>query len=382
MKTYIKPLAIIALVGLAPTASLLAEQSNQAEPFFGMYGTVKDTAAETREYILKCKEAGINVLIPSLSGGGGVIWKTDTEFYYPPLQAALDSGYDSLADFIKVAHENGMKVIPSIAIGPINKLAKEHPEWVTRDRNGKPSTETGPTSLAFSYPEARAAKIANLIDLIKGYEVDGIVLDYCRYPEHTKTPETAYGYYGYDEPLVKACQEIYGFDPRKETLNSQRWHLFSQLRMDSVTAFVMELRAEMKKSGKNVSLIAFGDTDPVLEANCCGRDYASWSRKGLVDAFLAGSYTETPETMGKVLAKIREAIGPKMKLYPSLTPFNDRIITEAQMLEMAKICLEAGSDGLWIYRDDYFEKHNLWDAASKTSKLLNATRISQPLVAK
>ncbi len=379
MKTYIRSLAVIALTGLAPVANMLAEQ---AEPFYGMYGTVKENAAETKAYILKCKEAGINVLVPSLSGGGGVIWKTDTEMYYPPLQAALDGGYDALADFIKVAHENGMKVIPSIAIGPINKLAKEHPEWVTKDRNGKPSTETGPTSLAFSYPEARAAKIANLMDLIKGYDVDGVVLDYCRYPEHTKTPETAYGYYGYDEPLVKACQEIYGFDPRKEVLNSPRWYLFSQLRMDSVTAFVMELRAEMKKTGKNLSLIAFGDTDPVLEAHMCGRDYASWSKKGLVDAFMAGSYTETPANMAKTLAKIREAIGPKMKMYPSLTPFNDHITSESQMLEMAKICLEAGSDGLWIYRDDYMEKHNLWDALRKTSKLMDEDLRAKPLAAK
>ena len=145
--------------------------------FFGLYGVCRDTHEETREYVKKCKAAGITVLIPSISGGGGAIWKTGTEDYYPPLKQAFDSGYDALAELIKVAHENGIKVMPSVAVGPVSKIAREHPEWVTLDRNGDPSPKTGPASLAFSYPEARAARLAGLMDLVTGYDVDGVVLD-------------------------------------------------------------------------------------------------------------------------------------------------------------------------------------------------------------
>lgn len=197
------------------------------------------------------------------------------------------------------------------------------------------------------------------------------MLDYCRYPENTSKPDQSYGFYGYDEPFIEVCQKLYGFDPRKETLNSPKWNLFNQLRQDSVTAFVSEFRDALKTSGKKITLIAFGDTQPDLEAASCGRNYGFWAKSGLIDGFLAGCYMDSPATIGRVIEKIREAIGPKAKLYTALTPFADRLTTEEQMLEMAKVQLECPVDGLWIYRDDFFEKHKLWDAAAKTSLLIH-----------
>lgn len=357
-------------ISLALALNLAAGET----PFFGLYGICRDTPQETRDYVKKCKDAGINVLIPSISGGGGAIWKTGTEDYYPPLKSAMDSGYDALAELVKVAHENDIKVIPSVAVGPINKLAREHPEWVTLDRNGEPSLKTGPTSVAFSYPGARAVKVAGIMDLINGYDVDGVVLDYCRYPEHTEKPETSYGFYGYDEPLVKVCKEIYGFDPRVEKINSPKWHIFNRLRKESVTVFVSELRDAIKQSGRKVLLIGFGDTDPEKDANMAARESAIWARRGLIDAYLAGTYHDPVEKMGNTITKIREMIGPNTPVYAALSPFADRITTEPQMLGMAKTELEAGASGLWIYRDDFFEKHDLWKAAAKTGKLLQEDR--------
>ncbi len=357
-------------IGLAAATPLCAADAPPAERVFGLYCVVKESKAENQEFISKCKASGINVLYPSLCGGG-VYWQTSLENLAPSFKALVDGGFDPLADFIKVAHENQIKVIPSIAIGPIGLAASQHPEWITRDRNGHLSGETTAISMTFAYPEARAAKVAVIMDLVNKYAVDGIVLDYCRYPENTKTKESAFGFYGYDEPFIEICQKLYSFDPRKEPINSPKWNLFNQLRKDSVTAFVGEFRAALRKSGKDITLVAFGDTDPALEAAACGRDYGYWARSGLIDSFLAGAYMDTPETIGKTIARIRAAIGPKAQLYTSLTPFADRITTEPQMLEMAKVQLEGDVNGLWIYRDDFFVKHDLWGAALKTRKLIN-----------
>ena len=345
-------------------------QAAEKVNFFGLYGVCRNTPEETREYVRNCKEAGITVLIPSVSGGGGAIWKTTTEYYYPPLKQALDSGYDALAELIKVAHENGIKVMPSVAVGAMNKLAREHPEWVTLDRNGEPSTKTGPTSVAFSYPGARAWKVQGIMDLVTGYDVDGVVLDYCRYPEHTTTQETSYGFYGYDGPLVSVCEQTYGFNPKTEPINSPNWNIFNRLRKESVTAFVAELREAIRQSGRNVTLIGFGDTDPEMDANMAGRESAAWARRGLIDAYLAGTYLDPVDKMGETVESIRKAIGPNTKVYTAITPYGDRVTTEAEMLAMAKVQLAAGTDGLWIYRDDFFEKHNLWKAAATTTEVL------------
>jgi uncharacterized lipoprotein YddW (UPF0748 family) len=358
---------------------LPAADAPPAERVFGLYCTIKESREANLDFIKKCRASGINMLYPSLCGGG-VYWKTSLENNAADYKKLLDGGFDPLADFLKVAHENNIKVIPSIAIGPIGLAASQHPEWITRDRHGNLSGDTTATSMTFAYPEARAAKVAVIMDLVNQYPVDGIILDYCRYPENTKTQESSYGFYGYDEPFIEICQKLYSFDPRTEPINSPKWNLFNQLRKDSVTAFVAEFRSALKKAGKNLTLIAFGDTDPAMEAAACARDYGYWARTGLIDGFLAGTYMDTPETIGKTIVRMRAAIGPKAQLYTSLTPFADRVTTEPQMLEMAKVQLEGDVNGLWIYRDDFFIKHDLWGAALKTRKLINeSASSSQPL---
>jgi len=375
MTSFLKIFLAFLLAGVASDVSLLAEQASRKEPVFGLYCTVKGSSNENLEFIQKCKAAGINVLYPSLSSEGGVIWRTTLENYSDELKAQMDKGFDSLSDFIKSAHEHKIKVIPSVAICPITLPASQHPKWETRDRLGRASSETTTRSIAFAYPEARANKVASLMDLVDHYDVDGILLDYCRYPENTVIPEAWYGFYGYDEPLLEACQKLYGFDPRNEPVNSPKWQLFNQLRMDSVTAFVVEFDDALRKSGKNITVGAFGDTDPELEAAMCGRDYAAWARAGLIDNFVVMNYNDSPATIGKTISRIRDAIGEKTQLYTALTPWEDRQSTEAQILDQARVQLEGDVDGLWIYRDDYFIKHDLWGAALKTKELIGAASL-------
>lgn len=345
-------------------AAMIADVSR-----LGLYGTVRNSEAETTAYVAQCKANGIGVLVPSLSGGGTVIWKTDKADYYTSLKPILDAGYDPLADLIKQAHAAGIRVIPSIAIGPGGKMLDAHPEWETLDRTGQPSSKTTTPTFSYAYAGARKAKIDVLMDLVKGYDVDGILLDYCRYPENSKTPEAKYGFYGYDAPLIDACKSLYGFDPRQVPIDSSEWSRFNQLRADTVTQFVKELRDTIRASGKQIVVAGFGDTDPDLEKRMCGRDWAAWGRQGLIDTFYLATYQENAEQVDVIVRQARVALGPRVALLSAISPFNNFITTEAQFLGIAKAGLNAGANGVWIYRDDFLEKNKLWQAAGAASKL-------------
>lgn len=340
----------------------------------GLYGTVRNSEKETADYVAQCKANGIGVLVPSLSGGGTVIWTTDKADYYTSLKPVIESGYDPLTDLIKQAHSAGIQVVPSVAIGPGGKMLDTHPEWETRDRNGQPSSATYTATFSFAYPQARAAKIAILMDLVNGYDVDGVLLDYCRYPENSTTAEAKYGFYGYDEPIIEACKSLYGFDPRKVPIDSSEWTRFNQLRADTVTQFVKEFRDAVKASGKKVSVAGFGDTDPDLEKRMCGRDWGAWGRQGLIDTFYLATYTEKVDQMAPTIARAREALGPNVQLLSAITPFNNFVTTDAQVVEIAKAQLAGGADGLWIYRDDFLETNKLWAGV----KQANALAVAMP----
>jgi uncharacterized lipoprotein YddW (UPF0748 family) len=360
--------ALIALLGVAQPGAAHARG-----PGFGLYCNPFATEQETDEFIEKCRTHGIQALHPSVSGAAAVIWKTDRENYYPAFQKSLDGGYDPLADLIKKAHAAGIKVYPSVAISPTTKILNEHPEWETMDREGNPSSLTTARGMSLAYPAARKAKVELVMDLVADYDVDGIMLDYCRYPETTGSdPKCAHGFYGYDAPLIEACRSIHGFDPREVPLDSKEWQLFSQMRQDTVTSFVRELRQAIVQSGKKVRLGGFGDTDPSLEADMCGRNVVTWSRQGLIDDYYLATYTGDENEMRQVVAKVRELAGPEVVLLSALTPFANRITTNDAMKSAATAQLASGADSLWVYRHDFLEEHGLWDGAQKSSDLAAA----------
>ncbi|MCC7348929.1 MAG: family 10 glycosylhydrolase [Phycisphaerales bacterium] len=363
---------ILAGVMVITTVLVTSLPLHAVQPMIGMYGTVCDTEQQTIEMIAKYKAAGVRTIFPSLSGGDTVIWKTDKATYYPSLRARYDEGYDALKVLIQHAHAAGMKVYPSVVCGMGGLMLNAHPEWETRDRNGQPASKTAAAYFSFSIAQARAAKIAMLMDLVNQYDIDGIFLDECNYPVNSATVETHYGFYGYDAPLMNVCRSIYGFDPARVPINSPQWNLFNEMRIETVTAFVRELRAAIKATGKPVRMGIYADADYDMERRSCGRDYVNWVKLGLVDDVFLSTYIEKIGEMERTVARVRAAVGPKVSLYSALCPFNEFLKTNEEMVAAAKAQLSGGADGLWVYRDDYVDKLKLWNGVRDANQLIGA----------
>ena len=334
----------------------------------GLYCRTYGSEQETAAFIEKCKASGLSYLMPSISGGGDAVWKTDVINYYQAGRESLKKGYDRLEVFIKYTHQYGMKVYPSVAFCPAGSLISKHPEWETRDRENKRSGETTGSALAMSYAGARKAKVMAVMDLINGYDIDGILLDYCRYPEKPKKPAYKYGYYGYDKPLLDACMEIYGFDPRQEPINSDSWNIFNRMRIDSITSLVREFKEAADKSGKRIRFMGFGGVNPELEGVSCGRDNIAWMSLGLTEDYIMGIYPDPISKRKKLVQKARGVI-PKDNVYSSLSPFQGFQKTPKEMLAAAREQLEGGSKGIWIYRSDAMDKYALWGCVKDIAAL-------------
>lgn len=336
-----------------------------------LYGGICKSEAETIALIEKCKSHGIGALLPSLSAGGDVLWKSDKANYAAENKAEFDAGFDGLESLVRNAHAAGMKVVPSVAVCPGGKILDQHPEWETHDRNGKPSRETaGMAAVSLAYKDARAAKIALLMDLVEGYEVDGVLLDYCRYPENSKAEENIFGFYGYDQPLIDACMNLYGFDPRTAPLRSAEWNVFNAMRAETVSAFVREFRDAAKAARPAIRIAGFGDSVPEVDAAMCGRDYATWAQRGYVDDLFVATYTEKIDQMKAVVEHVRSVVGDKVVLHTALTPFQGFLKTNDEMKRAAEEQLAGDADGLWIYREDFLNQLDLWTGAKLANDLL------------
>lgn len=172
------------------------------------------TEADVEAVILESKKNGITSFGLDVKGPEGYVSYRKNDLsnspYYSEIQAEKKRTnpevYDLLETFISIAHKHGMKVYASFNIfteGNVglneSPLLDIHPEWeevVQRpeDRGAllpnsktiaaKEAREGKRVILSFvnpSNPEVQDFQLARIEEVLKNYNVDGVVLDRCRY---------------------------------------------------------------------------------------------------------------------------------------------------------------------------------------------------------
>jgi len=332
-----------------------------ADNTIGLYGGVQTSEQETADFVADCVTYDISPIIPSI-GGTYALWQTGHRTYHPDWQPLLDAGFDALESLINHAHDAGLKVYTSVTVYNSNELFGAHPEWATKDKYGNSHS----SGLAFSYPAARAAKIPLFMDLVCYYDIDGLWVDYCRYPEPI---------YGFDQPIIDECINNHGFDPRTVSESSPEYEIFRQIRAQSVTDFVGELHDAALQCNPDIRFIGFGGPDPNSDARNYGRDYIGWARSGHLDEVHLAIYPEPISQMREIVQNNRNSVGNYAELFSSLCVYNGWVGTEEEMIQATREQITGGADGLWIYREDYLTSLGLWDGAKNASykcwKILN-----------
>ena len=262
------------------------------------------------------------------------------EGYVPP------AGFDPLQYLIDKAHAEGIEVHAWANIGPVytghptittgawpckvpcdpNHLFNRHgylaPEpdyWLTRTHPsftdgthpGFPGQRTtaGTWFLDLGHPAAAEHVIDVLTDLVRNYDVDGIHLDYIRYPEMPIIPAwkrppgaSILGFsIGYNPTSVKRFNAAHD---RPEGSLPNYWDpSFSQWRRDQVTAFVRRLYLEMgfvRPDAKlTAALITFFRGPNAVEPRSFQQtesyyrvfqDWGGWMKEGILDVSMPMIY--------------------------------------------------------------------------------------------
>ena len=108
--------------------------------------------------------------------------------------ATMDySQFDSVATAVKYGHEIGLQIHAWISIneddhgwGGQSDFTLKHPEYRWVRRNGKPYH----SQISYAFREALEYKLAIVKELVSGYDVDGIFLDWLRTGDVRDNPQT------------------------------------------------------------------------------------------------------------------------------------------------------------------------------------------------
>lgn len=223
-----------------------------------------------------------------------------------PQQNPLIKGWDPLAAGVKLAHERGMELhawVWTFAAGNqrhnqiINvnpdypgPVLADHPDWANYDQNGK-MIPVGQTKPFFdpANPELRQYLLKLYTEIVSRYDVDGLHLDYIRYPFQDPS---AGRIYGYGKASREQFLQLTGVDPVTISPNDRElWQKWTAFRTQQVDSFVSEVSQQLRQQRANLILsVAVFPLPEIERIQKIQQHWEVWARRGDIDLIVPMTY--------------------------------------------------------------------------------------------
>ncbi|MBE9140764.1 family 10 glycosylhydrolase [Nodosilinea sp. LEGE 07088] len=262
----------------------------------------------------KLAAAGINTVFFETVNAGYTIYPSQVA----PEQNPLTRSWDPLAAAVELAHERDMTLHawvwvfatgnqrhnrllnqPADYPGPV---LSRHPDWAGYDNVGNriPRGQDKPF-LDPANPQVRSYLTRLMTEIVTEYDVDGLHLDYIRYPFQDPGANRTYGY---GEVARWRFQSISGVDPleisprpdrsldRNQQIQQQiLWDRWTDFRMQQVTSFVETLSSALRRQRPGLVMSAAVFANPEHDRlQRIQQDWGTWARANYLDWIVLMSY--------------------------------------------------------------------------------------------
>ncbi|HOV15886.1 MAG TPA: family 10 glycosylhydrolase [Candidatus Cloacimonadota bacterium] len=270
----------------------------------------------------------------------------------PRYENLTNPDFDPLQYLLEIAHANTLEVQAWLTVFCVTPTKKEilssnyiyqnHQDWILTDNYGNkmnPAKYSG-YFIDPGNPEVRNYLINVILNLVDNYpELDGIHLDYIRYPDRQ---------FGYNSIYFKQLSEeavngIQGNDWRKE----------------QITEFLRVLRSKAKSVNPRL-LITAAVIANVQEAEIdYAQDWINWLNQGIIDRAYPMAYVKKYGNFYRLLSEIGE-LTPADSVVIGLRAWQDdypKIDYPAeQIIEKANLVRQTGFAGMAMFNYDSLKK--------------------------
>ena len=277
---------------------------------------------------------------------------------------------DVLARLIPIARACGLEVHPTLVL--LNGAAKDvmdaHPEWYVVSREGVSCVEKPPYIEGYrwfcpSREEPREFVRRIVEELASGYDVQGIHLDYIRYPD-VILPKGIQPRYGivqdrefpeYDYCYCSRCRALFadqeGIDPLeiRDEETRARWNRF---RYDRIGSLVGELYELAHTHDKLLSAAVFAT--PELSRRYVRQDWPNWKLDAAMPMIYQKYYGEELPWIGTATSEGVREVGGRFPIYAGMQMAH----VEPEELEQAvQYVCDAGAAGPAIFSFGGSQRH-------------------------
>lgn len=280
-----------------------------------------------RERIKAASKAGVNHIIVSFNNQDG--------------EWGLKKDVDN-------AHAHGIRVSASIAI---YSMGASHAKWSNRPEMfmwKKGGTKPDTIGLSYFHPEVRRWKARHIAAQAHKHGVDGIMLDYIRYPNVLM---------GYEPAMVEAFRKETGKDANEIEPDDWDWLKF---RARYITYFIQELRYELAQYGREVEISVYVGPDWKAALASVVHDWREWVYMGIVDKVVLGLYSRDYQSFYEGVRLARETAPPRTKVCILLACQGGNLYRPEMLKKGADISFAADADEVGVYRDDAIIKLKMY----------------------
>jgi uncharacterized lipoprotein YddW (UPF0748 family) len=285
---------------LSLLAMLTGCQTPGRDPMRAIWVTRFDyeTAADVEQVIDNCADAGFDTIMFQVRGNGTAFYNSNREPWAEQFDFQ-DPGFDPLELAVERAHDKKVQLHAWVNVMPAwrgtappsnpDQLYNKRPEWFWYDQHGnRQALSSFYVSLNPCLPEVRGYIVDVFRDLVSRYEVDGLHMDYIRFPnEHPAIPRGSGLDYPRDARTLTLYEKATGLAPEDDP---EKW---DQWRTDRVTQLVSEIKAMIDDTRPAADLTAA--VGSVQErALHHFQDGKRWISEGLLDAVVLMNYTDDP----------------------------------------------------------------------------------------
>ncbi len=329
---------------------------------------------EVRRTLDSMQSIGINTVFLETYFHGYTIFPSRTmRSYNFTEQNPIFAGFDPLKAYVTEAHARNMKVhvwFESFYVGnkhpsnDPNSILSIRPEWGNKNKAnaGKEGYVPHPVEhngyfLDPANPEIHNFLVLIVKEIISTYGVDGVNLDYIRYPSSQKATSAGFeaSNWGYTQYARDEFKKIYGTDPASIKYKDELWYKWNEYRQNKITVYLSKMRKAAR--GKVVlSAVVFPDYRAALETK--QQNWVKWTNDDYLDAITPLILTSDDTLFEIMFKEIKTKMSSQTIIYPGL--FVGFMEGEAEdLLKQINVSRSLKSNGVilfdWAHLDNKYK---------------------------
>ena len=287
--------------------------------------------------------AGINMIFPNMAWGGLAHYDSSVL----PQSAKFTKYGDQIAQCVKAAHKHNLEVHVWKITWNLEGAPKEFVDKMKKDGRTQISS-TGDTInwLCPSNPENVLLELNAVTEIVRNYDVDGIHLDYIRYPGS----RACYCDECHKRFMLATRQHIQEWPAPVLPKTGQHAKAYVEWRAQQITRLVRLIHKRTRgiKPHIKISTAVFGAYPDCVTS--IGQDWIAWAKAGYVDFVCPMNYTEDTKYFTDLLEKQLALMPKDVAIYPGIgATASNSLLTPDAVIGQIHLARFLGASGWTIF---------------------------------